>query len=178
MNAEDYLKHWDKNQVWTHYSWPKHKKRFQTIAVRLDGKSCIDIGCGFGHSTRILSRCYHARWAGVEFLFGAIERARRLFPGLEFIHAPDYDLLTACGGRKFDSVVCSEVIEHIEDDRAFVEQLMKITGTKLVVTTPNRFVDDPGHLRVYTGEMFEDLFEGFKFTVKSIGGYYYIEVRP
>ena len=176
MDAETYLKHWKKNQVWTHYKWPKHQKRFLQIALRLTGETCLDVGCGFGHSTRILATHYKAKWSGLEFNAHAAERARGLFPKIEFIYSAGYDFKAACGDREFDSVVCSEVIEHIEDDRSFLAALMDITRKKLILTTPNRPVDDPGHLRLYTGNSLERLFEGYDYTVKSFGGYYFMEV--
>jgi 2-polyprenyl-3-methyl-5-hydroxy-6-metoxy-1,4-benzoquinol methylase len=176
MNAETYLKHWEQNQIWTHYAWPKHQKRFQTIASMCAGKTCIDVGCGFGHSTKRLSNFYEADWTGLEFSSEAIKKAKENFPKLNFIYAENYRLDEICN-KKYDSVICSEVIEHIEDDRAFISELMKIVEKKLILTTPSQHVDDPGHLRIYNANMIENLLDGFCYTVKSIGGYYYVEVR-
>lgn len=176
MNATEYLKHWEANKVWTHYKWPKHQKRFRVIASMCEGKNCIDVGCGLGHSTRILSRLYPATWTGLEFDLGAIMKAKKVFHALYFLYAKDYDLKSTCP-IIYDTVVCSEVIEHVEDDTVFVKELMAIAGIKLVLTTPNRTVDDPGHLRLYTPDMIEDLLGDYNHRVKSEGGYYYMEVE-
>lgn len=176
MNATEYMKHWEANRVWTHYRWPKHQKRFRIIASMCEGKNCIDVGCGLGHSTRILSRMYRAGWTGLEFDIGAVMKAKKTFHGLCFLYANDYDLKKACPAI-YDTVVCSEVIEHVEDDGGFVKGLMAIAKTKLVLTTPNRKVDDPGHLRLYTPDMIEDLLTGYDHRVRSVGGYYYVEVE-
>ena len=175
MRAEEYLKHWEKIKGWTHYTWPKHRRRFTQISVRLAGDSCIDVGCGLGHSTKILAGLYKAKWTGLEFSESVVERARKIFPKIPFICAESYDLATICG-REYDSVVCSEVIEHVEDDRSFIKEVIKIANIRAVFTTPNRIIDDPGHLRLYTEEMLGDLFAGYKHAVKSVGGYFYIGV--
>ena len=52
-------------------------------------------------------------------------------------------------------------------------------GGVLVVTTPNRKVCDPGHLRLYTRPMLEGLFADFPGTVeiKSEGRFWYVIAR-
>lgn len=175
MNAETYLEHWRKIEGWTHYHWPKHEKRFRNISAACVGRSCIDIGCGFGHSTKKLAGLYRADWTGLEFSAGAVNAASHNFPKLKFIYSAGYDFERACR-QKYDSVVCSEVIEHVEDDGAFIDALMKITERKLILTTPSRYVDDPGHLRLYDEAMFRHLLEGLGFTLKSVGGFYFVSI--
>jgi len=78
-------------------------------------------------------------------------------------------------------VVCSEVIEHVEDPADFVRALVNVTapGGVLVLTTPNRPVSDPGHIRVYSRPMLEGLFADFPGTVeiKSEGRFWYVIAR-
>jgi 2-polyprenyl-3-methyl-5-hydroxy-6-metoxy-1,4-benzoquinol methylase len=78
-------------------------------------------------------------------------------------------------------VVCSEVIEHVEDPLDFVKVLGEITapGGALVVTTPNRPVNDPGHLRVFSREMLDALFagRGVNYEIKSEGRFWYVVAR-
>ena len=176
MNATEYMKHWEKAEIWTHYKWPKHQKRFGQIASMCEGKDCADVGCCFGHSTHLLGQLYPANWTGIEFDEKAIEKARELFPQYNFSYIY-YQFLGMPSYPRFDTVVCSEVIEHIEDDKSFVKWLMAFKRIKLILTTPNRHVDDPGHLRIYNPDMIEDLLGDFSYIIKSIGGYYFMEVR-
>lgn len=176
MNAKDYMKHWEEKQVWTHYKWAKHQQRFKQIAVRLKGSTCLDVGCCYGHSTRILAVMYRAKWTGLEFVKKAVDKAKVNFPKIEFVYSKDYDFEINLKGRKFDSIICSEIFEHIENDREFLEQIMKIKNIKVIITTPNRFVDDPGHLRIYNGESIDKLCKGYDYIIKSIGPFYYVEV--
>lgn len=184
MNAQTYLEtHWIKKQIWTHLLNPKHQDRLRRCAAYLEGSGerFIDVGCGLGHSTDIMRGFLPGQWSGLEFFAGAKPLAEKTFPDLEFYVAPDFNLLPVCG--QFDGVVCSEVIEHVEDDRGLIRGLLEITRGRLVLTTPNRKVNDPGHLRVYTKEMLVDLFlgdnadMGASGNIESIGRFFYIVVR-
>lgn len=177
MNAQQYMGHWKKNQVWTHLAWPKHQRRFDLCAAHVAGDTLIDVGCAYGHSTEELARRYPGTWAGLDFTPEAVDRARELFPAYEFFYAPNYDMASAVGDRKFDSVVCSEVIEHLADDTQFVSELTKIARRRMVLTTPNRVVNDPGHLRCYTEAGLARLFNGLDREIISDGPFFYIIVK-
>ncbi len=175
MDAKTYLEtHWIKNEIWTHLEHPKHQDRLRRCAEYVQGgESFLDVGCGLGHSTAIMRGFTPGRWAGLDFFDGMLAPAAKLFPDIEFFSASDFDLLPICG--QWDGVVCSEVIEHVENDRALVRGLLDITRKTLVLTTPNRKVHDPGHLRVYTRESLAALFPSAE--IFSIGQFFYIVVR-
>jgi len=172
MEAKDYLvQHWIKNKIWTHLEWPKHQDRFRTCTSYLEGERFIDIGCGLGHSTNILKKFLPGDWSGLEFMQEAVKEAERLFPDIIFYYAKDFNFLPVCGA--FDSVVCSEVIEHVENDKDLVSGLIEITKKILVITTPNKRINDPGHLRVYTEESLSKLFDGYNFEIVRDGIFFY-----
>lgn len=159
MKAQEYLEsHWMKKAVWKRLENPIHQERLRQCSSRLKGERFIDVGCGLGHSTEILRRYRPGSWAGLEFYPPAAAQARKLFPDIDFYSARDFYLAPVCG--TFDGVVCSEVIEHVEDPEGLVRGLWEITGQTLVVTTPCRPVNDPGHLRLYTRAALEELFRG------------------
>jgi len=180
MDAKTYLEsHWMKKQVWTRLQVPMHQERLRKCAEAVGGgKKFVDVGCGLGHSTAIMKGFCPGDWTGIDFGESAVIEARKLFPDIRFL----YCLRTADipeGG--WDGVVCSEVIEHVEDPADFVGTLLNITaaGGVLALTTPNRPVSDPGHVRVYTRPMLEELFDGFPGTVeiKSEGRFWYVTAR-
>lgn len=152
MTAEEYLRnHWVAKQVWRRLEVPLHQERLRRCAEAVAGGSTfIDVGCALGHSTAILKKFCPGNLTGFDNDV-VIEEARRLFPGIEFIHS-------ILDGAQWDGVVCSEVIEHVEDDADWVRTLWRITGKKLVVTTPAIPVKDPGHMRLYTEESLRALF--------------------
>lgn len=176
MKAREYLKeHWIKNKIWTHLEWERHQRRLRICASHLEGEKFIDIGCGLGHSTNIMKGFLPGDWAGLEFWVEAAKQSKKLFPEIEFYYSEDFNFIPICG--EFDSVVCSEVIEHVEEDQVLVDGLMKITKNVLVITTPNRKIDDPGHLRLYTEESFARLFNGLDFLIVRDGIFFYAIIR-
>jgi len=180
MTADDYIrKHWEPRRVWTHLEWPKHRNRFARIATMLNGPSksglYVDVGCCFGHSTYHLARLQTGTWHGVDFSLRAVDMAKTFFPKLNFIFCSGFDDLALLG--PYDGVVCSEVIEHVEDDAGLAQALAIITRGKLVVTTPAVRVNDPGHLRVYNeaslAALFKDL--GLQVLTSIHGPFIYLQ---
>lgn len=172
MKAKDYLEsHWIKNKIWTHLEWPKHQDRLRKCTSYLEGGKFIDIGCGLGHSTHHMKNFLPGNWSGLEFMQEATVKGSELFSDITFYYAPDFNLLPVCG--KFDGVVCSEVIEHVENDKALIKGLINITDKVLVITTPNIKVNDPGHLRVYTEKALSELFDGRAFEIIKDGIFFY-----
>ena len=182
MNAKEYIdKHWRPNKVWNNLLAEKHQVRLRRCAdlclgnkAEPEASEFIDVGCAFGHSTDHMARFRPAAWAGMDFDEGAVLEARRVFPQYPFFYAPDHGMIEAARGRTFDSVVCSEVIEHVEDDAGFVRGLIPLARRRVVITTPNRKVNDPGHLRAYTREALAKLLEGTgRVRIFSEGRFFY-----
>jgi len=164
MTADEYLMgHWREKRIWEHNSTrPHHLRRFAFIAKNLEGQRFLDCGCAFGHSTAQLENMYPGSWEGADFSEAGIAEARRTFPAIPFHYAADWSALPTLG--RFDSIVLSEVLEHVPDDRGLVTTLMTMTP-RLIVTTPCRNVGDPGHVRLYTRETLAQLFDGYTHTL-------------
>ena len=111
---------------------------YRTVATRLaDGRAggtLADIGCGGGHLWRMLHASF-SRCIGVDAL-----RYDDLPDGVEFVAAnldrPPLPLADASA----DVVTAVEVIEHLENPRAFCRELARVAkpGGWIVVTTPNQ----------------------------------------
>lgn len=187
MNAEEYAtKHWLRKRVWRNLKGPRHQDRFAEIASHLEGETFLDVGCACGHSTDILAGMRPGvdpvRWTGIDFSHSMIDAARETFPQYQYYCLADSKSLRLEVHPR-DSVVCSEVIEHVEDDAGLVAALWAVTGKVLVITTPNKKVNDPGHLRVYTAIMLRNLIaphadrDGATFEIYSKGDFFYVVCR-
>ncbi len=85
---------------------------------------------------------------------------------------------------RFDAIICTEVLEHIRDDRSVCQKFFELLepGGCLHVTSPNaehpynrEFPLDPdergGHVRPgYTPDTYRALFEPIGFTVEEVSG--------
>jgi 2-polyprenyl-3-methyl-5-hydroxy-6-metoxy-1,4-benzoquinol methylase len=175
-SADEYIHdHWLKNQIWTHLDAPKHQHRLRRCAdlISIGASSVVDIGCACGHSTSIMKKfAPNHQWFGIDFSKIAIETADATFKEIIFLYYPTIEEIEL----QFDCVICSEVIEHVPDPVLFLSNLLRISDNKVILTTPNHFVNDPGHVRLYTEKTFaEDLAAaGAKeFSIHSIGEFFF-----
>ncbi len=98
------------------------------------GGVLIDVGCGNGNLWSFVGDRFH-RYIGVDAV-----RYDGLSPETEFISL-DMDTGKTPLPDGFADVVCGvEVIEHLENPRAFMGELVRLTkpGGLVIVTTPNQ----------------------------------------
>jgi SAM-dependent methyltransferase len=98
----------------------------------------LDYGCGTGDNlTSLLAERFPAvRFVGVDADHRSIEhaRARNALPNLRFQSTDEMD-----PSERFDLVIASEVLEHVEDPQAFLENLIShlAPAGHLLLTLPN-----------------------------------------
>ncbi len=108
-------------------------------SIRPDlGDRVLDIGCGIGNTTRLLNRPFVM---GMDVSTYYIEEFRRRVPDVEVIQADiaTLDNVDTLRIHEFDTIFSSNVIEHIEDDRAALANMWRILspGGTLVLLVPN-----------------------------------------
>ncbi len=92
----------------------------------------IDVGCGLGSYGRgLLADGYD--WFGVEIDPADCAELKRL--GLPHQQVDGLTLPFADGA--FDSALCLEVLEHIEEPRAFLREVKRVAPRQLIVSVPN-----------------------------------------
>ena len=91
-----------------------------------------------------------ARFTGVDYAAERIAENRTHLPWARFL---PFDLRTDRLDERFDLVVCTEVLEHIEDDDRALDTLVSLTRRHLMLTVPtgNLYPLEAGfgHLRHY-----------------------------
>lgn len=112
----------------------RHRSRQGGAPLRI-----LDIGCGSGHAvTRFLGKQGDEVF-GIDMFPPNIVYAMAHFKndGLRFAHT-DVNSLSA-NGRRFDIVVMSDVLEHLDNPGAVLETTAKLLpqGGRLILTVPN-----------------------------------------
>ncbi|NJM26595.1 MAG: methyltransferase domain-containing protein [Bacteroidia bacterium] len=125
----------------THVSLTKKRLRFILDNLKQfvpDNARILDVGCGNGIiSTHLASHGYNV--LGIDVSEKAIQKANdsNSYPNLEFKVLSAEAL--ASSGQTYDAIVCSEVLEHLDDPSQLLSKLhisLKATGI-LIVTVPN-----------------------------------------
>jgi SAM-dependent methyltransferase len=106
------------------------------------GDRIVDLGCAAGAVTHFLSE-FGCDVIGVDAEPRAIEKARSLFPQLEFVLADVRAL--PFDDASFDKAVAADLVEHLDDEtfRAMLRELRRVLlpGGTFTLYTPN-----PRHL--------------------------------
>lgn len=105
---------------------------------RTRGVRLLDVGCGGGLVAEALADL-GCRVVGVDPSRSSIETARRhTWDGIRYAVGRGEELPFASG--RFDAVVCSEVLEHVEDPDAVIAESTRVLrpGGVFVYSGPNR----------------------------------------
>lgn len=145
-----------------------HRRRIiKDFAKDIAFCSIVDIGCGNGNFLKYLLKKLNIDESkiditGVDIAPNAVNEARKKLNGKFLVMDISKNKLES----KFDCVICSEVLEHIEDYKSALKNISEICAKYLILSTPcGPFGDHPGSMiRYYPKEiLISDLQEvGFK----------------
>jgi 2-polyprenyl-3-methyl-5-hydroxy-6-metoxy-1,4-benzoquinol methylase len=150
-------------QDWNLAAYERKRERlatlFSDLGVDLRGADALDAGCGVGMMTRLLLDL-GARAHGIDVSADAIEQAWELCPEANFTATSlvNFDLK-----RKYDLVICIDVLYHIVSDTnwsgvldSFVEHL-RPRGVIVIVDQVRPEPTRPSeHVRFRTLAMYDD----------------------
>jgi len=135
-----------------------HRWIFEKIKPYLGG-DILEVGCGIGNLTGLLMSQGKVVVADVnEGYLQIVEEKYRDHPNLKGILAWDLGQLPPQNLNKpFETIVCSNVLEHVEDDGAVLKNLCHLLpiGGRLIVLVPalkvlyNTLDRELGHFRRY-----------------------------
>jgi SAM-dependent methyltransferase len=168
------------------YWFRRHLAVYEWIGARVPGLRVIDMACGEGYGSEVLSRSA-ASVVGVDANPEAYEHARRRYvrQNLSFERA----LVDGFGEPACcDAVVFLQTIEHVQDPAAVLEHFAAILtpGGVAYISTPNVLTlappgavksDNPWHLREYRAAEFEQLCLGTFRDVSLLGVFHARRLR-
>jgi ubiquinone/menaquinone biosynthesis C-methylase UbiE len=119
--------------------WSEHVARYAFARPYAEGKRVLDAGCGTGYGSAELAQSA-AEVTGVDIAAEAIEYAMANYPlaGLHFIKSSC--TVVPFPASSFDLVVAFEVIEHLTDYRAFLDECARLLTDEglFIVSSPNK----------------------------------------
>lgn len=132
-------------------------------------KTVLDAGCGEGFVSHYLAtRSGSMSITGVDLQPQAIEFAKKNFgESVTYRLGSLYSL--PFSDNSFDTVVCSQVLEHVDDVETAMAELKRVARRFVVITVPRepyfkfandfaravRFSEDPGHVNFWTSSDFQ-----------------------
>jgi hypothetical protein len=152
-NATNVVAAWDDAHRYT--PAPRHRRRLLLGMLRsLAFADCLDAGCAQPFLLRAVVERYGVSGFGCDISDEVIAQNRLSMPDCGF-QVLDLTREAWPGGRQFDLVVCSEVLEHLPDWSAAVANLVRMARRELLITVPSgpiRAMDRMvGHLQHFAG---------------------------
>ncbi|CAG0951098.1 demethylmenaquinone methyltransferase / 2-methoxy-6-polyprenyl-1,4-benzoquinol methylase [Methanosarcinales archaeon] len=154
---------------------PSHRHTRRLIRKYIEDlnyKTVLDVGCGEGSLLQSLNLGDEYELYGMDISKRALEIAKtRVKAAFEVSDISKQSL-----GKKFDLVICSEVLEHIIDDMPAIENLHKMSKN-IIITVPigKMCAEDlqVGHVRRYSREEILNKLKnvGFKIIKEREWGY-------
>jgi SAM-dependent methyltransferase len=110
---------------------PQHAARYAWALRACEGRRVVDLGCGAGYGTVILSS-FARSVVGLDVSEDAVELARSLYPSIDFRVAS----LVEDELPEADIAVCFEVLEHLEAPERALERFFE-TYPRVLLSLPN-----------------------------------------
>lgn len=156
--------------------------------IPIDAKSIIELGCGEGALGEAIKQRQKCSFAGVELDHAAAAIARKR---IDTVYEGDVRHIVSILDQKFDCIIGSEIVEHVDDPWSLLTDLRTIAapGARLLLSIPNiahasiagdllrgRFdyvylgLTCAGHLRFFTRRSIEEML--------TIAGWDIVDVTP
>ena len=152
---------------------PIHQRLLKAyyIAKEYVNGDLLDIGCGEGRGVGLLQELVN-NYNGIDKIAEVVDKLSVQYPQASFEQSIIPPL--AFNDKKFDSVISFQVIEHINDDKRFIEEISRVLkpGGVALLTTPNIKMSlsrNPWHIREYTASELTELCEPFFSKVEMLG---------
>ncbi len=118
-----------------YYNHLMHLATYENTLKFVQGKKVLDYGCGSGYGTYMLSETAD-KITGVDISSEAIDYAQKNYTkeNLNFL------TLSELSDEKFDVITSFQVIEHVYNDKEYVQKLKTLLNTNgvLIISTPDK----------------------------------------
>lgn len=178
----NFIKHTSKNPI-QKFLIKNFYSSLISLAKPLLPKTVLDAGCGEGFTMDKLAKFgIGEKIEGVEHSRDAIQLGKKLFPNLTFKEGSAYDM--PYENNSFDLVVCTEVLEHLEEPAKVLKEAMRVSRKYILISVPNepffmlgnfirgknlsKLGNDPGHINHWTVISFLDFLKKNGLIIKTL----------
>jgi 2-polyprenyl-3-methyl-5-hydroxy-6-metoxy-1,4-benzoquinol methylase len=133
--TDNYKKHTHKNPIQRLLLWNFFRRLTNlTAAKKVD--SILDVGCGEGFTlNRLREKGIGKKLEGLEHSKDAIALGKKTYPEIKIQQGNIYQL--PYKDNSFDLVLCTEVLEHLEEPEKALRELVRVSKKYLVISVPN-----------------------------------------
>ncbi len=173
--TSNFEKHTTKNPIGKIFLNRFNKTLIKAIK-NLHATRILDVGCGEGFTLqRLRKENIGKHLEGVDTLETAIEIGKKLHPHLTLRKGNIYKL--PYKDNSFDIVICSEVLEHLENPEKALQELIRVSKKHIVLSVPNeplfsiqrflrgknirKFGDHPEHIQHWSTKKFKKFVEKY-----------------
>jgi ubiquinone/menaquinone biosynthesis C-methylase UbiE len=141
MTTDNYEKHTVQASIWK-FKWlqkfliDNYYIVLLNEAKALKPVSILDAGCGEGFTlSRLEAKHIGTNLQGVDFLDTAVKIGNKMHPKLKLKQGDIYKL--PYKDNEFDLVLCTEVLEHLEDPEKALKELKRVSKKYCIISVPN-----------------------------------------
>ncbi|MBI5189477.1 MAG: class I SAM-dependent methyltransferase [Nitrospirae bacterium] len=108
---------------------------FLGLAGGCRARAILEVGCGEGYvADRVKRTNPESRVVATDISSGMLGKARLDYPAVSFMEASVYELPFPDGS--FDLVIASEVLEHLSEPEAALDEIGRVAGSHILVSVP------------------------------------------
>ena len=140
----------------------------------IDG-DVLELGCGEGRGIEVILK-KSKTFTAIDKIKDAVDALSAKYPKHNF-SSKLFPPMGYIEDKSFDTIISFQVIEHIEDDDLFLNEIFRILrpGGKAIITTPNikmTLTRNPWHIREYTSKELIDISSKYfpNVEIKGISG--------
>ncbi|MFY8035859.1 MAG: class I SAM-dependent methyltransferase [Cyclobacteriaceae bacterium] len=156
---------------------PIHQRLLKAYVLASDlvKGDLLEVGCGEGRGIDWLLPKVTS-FSAIDKIAPVVDELKKKYPTATFASG-NIPPLSSFSDNSFDCVVSFQVIEHIQNDVAYLKEIHRVLkpGGFALITTPNRPMSlsrNPWHIREYTAAELTNLAKGIfaEVVMKGIGG--------
>lgn len=126
--SNEIIRYWESN-ITLSSAWNEIYYEIEKLARNLSPASVLDVGCGQSHIGKFFND-----YTGMDVSIPALKEAVKNNPKNHYLRADGLHL--PFKNSSFDLVICSDVIEHIEDKDGIIKELVRVSKRHILITTP------------------------------------------